>query len=203
MTQETPAESSSSTGRGRRAPTWFVVAAVLAGLVLVVSAAVAVLSWRYERQQADATPPAGQTTAAQRQSAVSAATTFVTQLNTYDTTATDEYVARVEPLMSDDFAANFVAATQDIFPRLATTGLTSQASVLRAGVSSIDSDSAEVLVAAKAVASSQAGTPPTQQQRIRNFRWEVQLTRDGDRWLVDRYQPFSAVGDGLPSAPGG
>lgn len=171
--------------------------------MLVVSAAVAVLSWRYERQQEDATPPAGQTTAAQRQSAVSAATTFVTQLNTYDTTATNEYVARVEPLMSDDFAANFVAATQDIFPRLATTGLTSQASVLRAGVSSIDADSAEVLVAAKAVASSQAGTPPTPQQRIRNFRWEVQLTRDGDRWLVDRYQPFSAVGDGLPSAPGG
>lgn len=199
MTRDDTAEHGRTS---RRAPTWFVVGAVLAGLVLVVATAVAVLSWRYESQQNDATPPAGET-AAQRQSAVSAATTFVTQLNTYDTAASEEYVARVEPLMSDDFAANFVAATQDIFPRLATTGLTSQGSVLRAGVSSIDADSAEVLVAAKAVASSQTGTPPTQQQRIRNFRWEVELTREGDQWLVSRYQPFSAVGDGLPSAPTG
>ncbi len=89
--------------------------------------------------------------------------------------------------MTDGFAANFLAATQEIFPRLAITGLTSQASVLRAGVATIDSDSAEVLVAARAIATSQAGTPPTPQERIRNYRWEVDLTRDGDRWLVSRY----------------
>lgn len=75
--------------------------------------------------------------------------------------------------------------------------------MLRTGVPSIDSDSAEVLVAAKAIATSQTGTPPTSQERIRNFRWEVDLRREGDQWLVERYQPFSAVGDGLPSAPGG
>ncbi len=203
MTQDVSQQDAGPARGGRRAPTWFVAGAVLATLVLVAATTVGVLAWRYQRQQEDPTPPAGQTTAAQRQSAAQAASTFVSQLNTYDTRQSDEYVARVQPLMTDGFAANFLAATQEIFPRLAITGLTSQASVLRAGVSTIDSDSAEVLVAARAIATSQAGTPPTPQERIRNYRWEVDLTRDGDRWLVSRYQPFSAAGDGLPSAPTG
>ena len=62
--------------------------------------------------------------------------------------------------------------------RLSSTG-----SVLKQGIASLGRDSATVLVVVDAEATSRL------RKSLRHFRWEVDLVKVGERWLVDDFAP--------------
>ncbi len=164
------------TGGRTRTPVWALAVGVVLVLVLLAAGLVGYRAWQQvEDAEADQ----------QRRDEVSqAASQFVHDLNTfsYDDMEAhrDRMLAQTTGRVKDEF--------EQQFPGLAdlaeTTKLTSDGSVLRTGIASVDADSAAVLVVADATAQS------TVQTRERFFRAEVSLTRVDGEWLVDDFTPI-------------
>ena len=110
------------------------------------------------------------------------ASSFAANVNTYSSGDIDGYSARVRPLLTDKFEGSFSRAIQGIVAQMRSAQIESEGEVLVTGVSSVDQDSASVLVVVDADVSTSVG------DRARHFRWEVDLVRQGSRWLVDGFE---------------
>jgi Mce-associated membrane protein len=111
------------------------------------------------------------------------ASAFAVNVNTYSSDNFDTYTQRVRPLLTEDFGREFNRTMQGLVSQLQSAQLESSGEVLVTGVSSIDQDSATVLVVSDAEVSSAVGS------RARHFRWEVDLVRQGGEWLVNDFRP--------------
>ncbi len=156
------------------------VAAVLAALVVLALVAVAVqllvLRPRYQDAQAEE---------AARVEVARAAEQFAVRVNNYDSESIEDYQAGVRRLLTTKFAGEFEKAMGDIVTSVNEADMTSRGKVLTSAVTSVDPDSAEVLVVADANVKTVFDT------RARHFRWEVALVKVDGRWLVDNFTPVT------------
>ncbi|MGH3383933.1 MAG: hypothetical protein ACRDO1_05105 [Nocardioidaceae bacterium] len=113
------------------------------------------------------------------------ASSFAANVNTYSADDVDGYRKNVEPLLTPTFNKSFSKSIDDIVSQMKQAKVTSKGEVKSAGVSSLDADSAVVLVVCDADVTSSYG------ERARHFRWRVDLVRDdaGSDWLVDEFKP--------------
>lgn len=158
---------------------WSVTAvlAVLAVLALVaVVLEVVVLRPRYE----DVSAQQGA-----RSDVVRTAERFTAQVNNYSVKSVDDYESSITPMLSPKFKGEFEKAMQDIVASVKQAKMTSKGTVVTSAVSSLDPDSAQVLVVADANVKTVFDT------RARHFRWQISLVRLGGKWLVDNFTPVA------------
>jgi len=98
-----------------------------------------------------------------------------------------EYRASVKEMITAKFATSFEQQVGTAEELVKQAGASRKADVYATGVSAIDDDSAEVLVAGS-VASTFTGQDP---QEPSPFRWDISLVKVDGKWLVDN---FSLVG---------
>ena len=112
------------------------------------------------------------------------ASAFAANVNTYSSENVDSYAKRVRPLLTDKFESSFSNAIKSILEQMRNFQIESKGEVLVTAVSSIDRDSATVLVVADADVQTSSG------DRARHFRWQVDLLRQGGTWLVNDFEPL-------------
>jgi len=111
------------------------------------------------------------------------ASSFAVNVNTYSSSDFQDYAGRVRPLLTPDFEKSFSRFIQGIVGQMRSIKIQSKGEVLVTGVSSIDQDSATVLVVSDADVTTSVG------ERARHFRWRVDLVRQQGRWLVNGFEP--------------
>ncbi|GLZ07601.1 hypothetical protein Acsp03_50670 [Actinomadura sp. NBRC 104412] len=165
----TDAVDAASRGRGDG-----VTAIVLGVIAVVLATAVATYGytqwWKpreLDRQRAAATQAA-------RQTAVN--------LASLDYREVQKGIDRVLAGMTGDVKNQWATQAKVISDTATRTKSVSQVQQVRAGVISMDGDSAEVMVAVNATTTS----PTVKQGAPRYYRFEMTLTRVGDRWLVSK-----------------
>ncbi len=178
-----------------------VAAAVLA---LVVAACVALLIWMSVAGRA--TADGGLNLPDEREQVMSLTDQFVKRLGTYSPDMLDDsgqmpaYREQVREVITPKFAADFDKEVATAEQLVAQGGITRSADVFATGVSSIDDDSARVLVAGAFTDSYEQGTGEkarTIDQEPLPFRFTVDLVVIEGEWLVDDFTPVSA-----PAEPG-
>lgn len=158
------------------------LATILAGLCAVVLIGGLVLGlWLRDRT--------GEIQATERDRAdvVQAAQRFTVTWNTMDPQAAEEYVDQVGTLVTDKFREEAFGGKDDEAVQLIREGgITSDAEVLvdgdgipLVGVSTLDPNSAVVMVVAD------SNREVNGQQVVRHWRWQLELVKQGDEWLVD------------------
>ncbi|MTB89696.1 hypothetical protein H9L21_14030 [Aeromicrobium senzhongii] len=119
---------------------------------------------------------------ASRQDVRAATERFATAINTYDVTDLDEYVERVEPLLTDELAEQFKASTRDLLAKFEAAKIVSKGKVGQVAIDSMDRDSAEVIAAitiSTEPADVQFGQP--------RLRWRVSLVKQEGAWVVENF----------------
>ena len=165
------------TSRPGAAPGWVVVLTVLLALTLTGSVLGAFL-WSEQVGDIEAEE-------ARRDEVAQVAGQFAVDVNTYSAADIDTYSDRVAAQLTEDFSGSFTDALEGLVEQVRAAEIESEGTVLRTGVASVDEDTARVLVVADATVDS------VFQTRVRHFRWEVELVRDGDEWLVDNFTPVA------------
>ena len=152
-----------------------VMVMLVAGVLLILE--LTTLRPRYEAIQAEDRA---------RSQVVQVAEQFTVQVNNYDVASINQYQSRISTLLSPKFKAEFDKAMTDIVSSVKQAKMTSQGRVLAAAVSNVDPDSATVLVVSDAAVKT-VFDPSV----ARHFRWEVDLVKINDRWLVDNFTPVA------------
>ena len=204
----------SATGDPERPPRWRTVLAV--ALTLVVVACVALLVWLTAGGRASA--DGGLDHSEEREQVMSLTDQFVKRLGTYSPDMLDDsgqmpdYRDQVREVITPKFAADFDKEVATAEQLVAQGGITRTADVFATAVSSVDDDSARVLVAgaftdsysqgAGKQGSGQesgqgSGKARTVDQEPLPFRFTVDLVMIEGEWLVDDFTPVSA-----PAEPG-
>lgn len=160
----------------RRRPAGWVLALVAlaaAALACVVLVALTVprLSAAEEREQ-------------RRTEVLQAARQAAVNFTTLDYRVLDRDLGRVLDGATGDFRSQFEAGTKDLSELVRTNKAVSEGEVLEAGLVSDDDDSARVLV----VADSTVANASEPQPQKRHYRLQMDMVRDGDRWLVSDLQ---------------
>jgi Mce-associated membrane protein len=83
-----------------------------------------------------------------------------------------------------DFRSQFRSGTKELSTLVTENKATSQGEVLEAGIVSDDADSARVLVVADSTVTNSADPKPQK----RHYRMQLDLVREGSRWLVSDLQ---------------
>lgn len=158
------------------------LATLLAGLCAVVLVAgIALGLWlRDQTQEIESEEQA-------RAEVVAAAQRFTITWNTIDPKAAEEYVAQVGELVTDKFREEAFGGKDEEAARLiGEGGVTSDAKVLvnadgtpLVGISTLDPNSAIVLVV------SDSNRSVNGQRAVRHWRWQLEMVKEGDEWLVD------------------
>lgn len=156
-----------------------------------------------------------------REQVMSLTDQFVKRLGDYGPDMVDgsgqmpEYRQQVSEVISDKFATDFDKQVPTVEQLVAQAGVERSTEVFATGVSSVDEDSARVLVAGAfhdtyTPAASGGKKPRTIEQEPLPFRFSVDLVKVDDEWKVDDFTPVSggsggagAVPPAAPSAPGG
>ena len=118
---------------------------------------------------------------------VQAAQRFTVTWNTIDPENAPQYVADVKPLVTEKFFEDAFQGEEAAAAKLIRQGgVTSDGTVLTdkdgiplVGVSTIDPNSASVMVVAD------SNRQVDGQRALRHWRWQLELVKDGDTWLVD------------------
>ncbi len=141
--------------------------------------------------------------ARERELAMSQARQFVLRLNTYgpqlldETNAMPEYRELVTEVITPKFATDFVENAALAEQTVAQAGVGRTGEVFATGTSSIDADSATVLVAGSFTNS--YPNPQAPEERIDTdslpFRFEVALKKIDGEWLVDDFVPLTGVAE--------
>jgi len=162
-------------------------AVLLAVLVVTTLASAALLGWAVlTRGQAD-DEQAG------REEVMSVGEQFMRRKETFgpdlldDQGAMPEYRSRMTELITPKLETSFDEQTQAAEQLVAKSGLESTADVYATAVTSLDSDSAEVLVVGDTTFKYDKGQPQTAP-----FRYQLSLVRTGGDWLVDEFETASA-----------
>jgi hypothetical protein len=139
--------------------------------------------------------------AEERESAMAQSKQFVLRLHTYGPQYLDsdnkmpEYSELVSELMTPKFAADFEKNVTYAEQAVSQAGAGRAAEVYSTGVSSLDADSATVLVAGSFINS--YPNPNDAEQRIDTeslpFRYEVKVLKVDGEWLVDDFTPITGV----------
>jgi predicted membrane-bound mannosyltransferase len=162
-----------------RGPSW---TAILVAVCLTVLTAAVVVALVLRDRNADI-----EAERARQAEVVAAAQRFTVTWNTIEPEKIEEYVDQVGALLTDEFRQEaFGEETEDAIELLQEGGLTSDARVLTdgdgvplVGISTIDPNSATVLV----VANSNRNIDG---QRVRrHWRWQLELVEQDGEWLVD------------------
>ena len=194
------AQAAPPEGAPGRAPRWRTATAAV--LALVVVACVALLIWMSlgGRGSADG----GLDLPEEREQAMSLTDQFVKRLGTYSPDMLDDsgqmpdYREQVREVITPKFAADFDKEVATAEQLVAQGGITRTADVFATAVSSIDDDSARVLVAGAFTDSYQQGKgddAQTVDQEPLPFRFTVDLVVIDGEWLVDDFTPVSAPDD--------
>jgi len=148
----------------------------------------------------------------EREQAMSLTDQFVKRLGTYSPDMVDdsgqmpEYRSQVREVITPKFAADFEKEVGTAEQLVAQGGITRTADVFATAVSSIDDDSARVLVAGAFTDSYTQGTGAkarTVDQEPLPFRFTVDLVLTGGRWLVDDFTPVGSSGADGAQTDGG
>lgn len=147
-------------------------------LVLAATAAVVLASTSWSRLAAASARDDRRTEvlAAARQQAVN--------FTTLDYRHLDRDLGRVLAGATGDFRRQFKAGTKDLSALVTKNQAVSRGEVLDAGLVSEDADSARVLVVADSTVTNTADTTPQK----RHYRMQLDLVRQGSRWLVSDLQ---------------
>lgn len=182
-----PAPDGALTHSGRR---WLVL-----GLVLVLVAALATIGWQVVQRATGPEDP--QPT---RERVMSLSEQFLLRINNYgpdmldDSEQMPDYRESVRELLTPKFAADFDENVAIAEQTVVQAGVERSAEVYATGVSAIDEDSAEVLVAGRILQSL-----PSKDERVEAdpipFRMIVSVVRIDGEWLVDDYDPASRAGE--------
>jgi Mce-associated membrane protein len=172
---------------------------LLGVLVIALLASAGVLVWLLAQRQGDAGGTQSERDAVLRQTEQ-----FVLRLNTYGPDGLDDqghlatYQKQVDEVITSKFAAAFEKDGLPIAEQVvAQAGYSRTAKVYGSGVESIDPDSAKVIIAGGFTSSyPDPKHPDDAAKRIESdpdvLRWEVDLVRSGDSWLVDDYAPVQS-----------
>ncbi len=177
--------------------------AVLAGaLALVVLVCVALLAWMSLAGRASA--DGGLDLPDERDQVMSLTDQFVKRLGTYSPEMLDasgqmpDYREQVREVITPKFSADFDKQVATAEQLVAQGSITRTADVFATGVSSIDDDSARVLVAGAFTDSYAQGSGDkarTIDQEPLPFRFTVDLVLIEGEWLVDDFSPVSSPED--------
>lgn len=157
---------------GGRGTIWLNGALAVALAALLVAIGLVVTS----RDSADE-----ELTAAQHEVAAAARTEALAFL-TVDHRTMDVVVQRVLDGATGDFRKQYESQSKRLVREATRTQATSAGEVVALGVSDLDDDSATVLVAANSTVSNTS----TKEPQVRYYRLELDLVREGERWLTRR-----------------
>ena len=198
--RDVPAGAVPGTDDPGRAPRWRqVLAAVLALVVLVC---VALLVWLAAGGRGS--DAGGLEHLDEREQVMSLGDQFVKRLGTYSPDMLDDsgqmpdYRDQVREVITPKFAADFDKEVATAEQLVAQGGITRTADVFATAVSSIDDDSARVLVAGAFTDSYEQGTGKksrTVDQEPLPFRFLVDLVVIDGEWLVDDFSPVTGADD--------
>ena len=184
--------------------------AIATALALVVVVCVALLVWLSVAGRASA--DGGLELPDEREQAMSLTDQFVKRLGTYSPDMVDgsgqmpDYREQVREVITPKFAADFDKEVATAEQLVAQGGITRTADVFATAVSSIDDDSARVLVAGAFTDSYRQGTGAKEQtvdQEPLPFRFTVDLVMIEGEWLVDDFSPVSSPDEsGAADEPG-
>lgn len=183
--------------------------ATAAVLALVVAACVALLIWMSVAGRAAA--DGGLNLPDEREQVMSLTDQFVKRLGTYSPDMLDDsgqmpaYREQVREVITPKFASDFDKEVATAEQLVAQGGITRSADVFATAVSSIDDDSARVLVAGAFTDSYEQGTGEkarTIDQEPLPFRFTVDLVMIEGEWLVDDFSPVSNPDDGAGTDEG-
>lgn len=173
--------------------------AIAAALALVAATCVALLAWLSVGGPASA--DGGLNLPDEREQAMSLTDQFVKRLGSYSPDLLDDsgqmpaYRTQVREVITPKFAADFDKQVTTAEQLVAQGGITRTADVFATAVSSIDDDSARVLVAGAFTDSYKQGTGKkarTVDQEPLPFRFTVDLVVIDGKWLVDDFTPVSS-----------
>lgn len=163
-----------------------VLAAVLAGALVLAIVTGAVLSLQYAQRD---TSPAPSLSAAgsdaERRKVQEAVAVFAANLNSYSVRDIGGYRARIAPLLTPGFGKSFDLAVDNTVSMVKATHMRSEGEVLATAITAIDERTATAMVVADAEVTSDLG------ERQRHFRWKVTLVKQGGKWLVDNFTPVA------------
>ena len=200
-----PSQTATAADDQRRPPRWRVVLAGL--LALVVLVCVALLVWLSAGGRSD---DGGLELPDEREQVMSLTDQFVKRLGTYSPDMLDDsgqmpdYRDQVRQVITPKFAADFDKEVATAEQLVAQGGITRTADVFATAVSSIDDDSARVLVAGAFTDSYAQGSgkkATTVDQEPLPFRFTVDLVTIDGTWLVDDFSDDAGTGSGEGSTP--
>ena len=180
--------------------------AIASVLALVVAVCVALLVWLSVSGPASA--DGGLDLPDEREQAMSLTDQFVKRLGTYSPDMLDDsgqmpdYRDQVREVITPKFAADFDKEVATAEQLVAQGGITRTADVFATAVSSVDDDSARVLVAgaftdsySQGAGKQGSGKARTVDQEPLPFRFTVDLVVIEGEWLVDDFSPVSSPDD--------
>lgn len=151
--------------------------------------------------------------ASERDAAMSVADQFMLRVNTYGPHDLDKsnqmpgYVSRVHEVSTSKLQASFDQGVTLAEQSVSQTGVARSADLFATGVSTIDADSADVLVAGRINQTYPDPKAPTNSsKRIRTepvpFRFDVKLVKIDGKWLADDFTPVTGQdGSGSSGTP--
>jgi Mce-associated membrane protein len=165
---------------GRRAAWWVLVIALTAATV----GAAALGGWQMQVKSRQLPPVADQ--AADRQAATQAASTGTVKVLSYSPDSLDQDFSAAEALLTGDFLDYYKKFTsQTVAPTARQKGITTTAKVMRAGVETLTSDTAAILVFVNQTTTSQEQpSPETKASSVR-----VGLAKVNGTWLINAFNP--------------
>ncbi len=185
-----------TTGDPGSPPRWRALLAI--ALTLLVVACLGALVWLATGGRA---PAGGLDHPEEREEVMSLTDQFVKRLGTYSPDMLDRsgqmpaYREQVREVITPKFAADFDKEVATAEQLVAQGGITRSADVFATAVSSVDDDSARVLVAGAftdSYAQGEGKQARTVDQEPLPFRFTVDLVVIEGEWLVDDFNPVSA-----------
>jgi Mce-associated membrane protein len=167
--------------RVRRVTWWALVITLIAATL----AAASVGSWQMHVKSRQLPPLADQP--AERQAATQVASTGTVRLLSYSADTLEQDISAAEALLTGDFLAYYKQfTTQAVMPLAREKRITQKATVVRAGVESLTSQNASILVFVNQTTTSQ--DQPSPATTISSAR--VGLSRVNGTWLINKLGPL-------------
>lgn len=154
-------------------PRWLAAALAVLVVALLITGGVLLPRWQDARAEDE-----------RRREVLRAATAEVVAFTTLDYRNIEPSVDRVLEGATGDFKEQFEASRTQLVQLSVDNESVSEGRVLRAGVVSMDEDSATVVV----VADSQVTNKSTDEPQPRHYRLQLDLVLEGDRWLTSDLQ---------------
>lgn len=174
---------------------------VLVVLVAVLLGSLGANAWLVATRGADAVGFGGGLgeTQSERDAAMSQARQFMLRMGTYGPDQLEkgklpEYRELVTEVITPKFATSFEKSVTTAEQIVAQSGVAREAEVFATGVTTMDDDSATVLVAGSFTDAYPNRKGEPEPQPPVPFRMEVTMVKTGGEWLVDDFTPVTGAG---------